>query len=272
MLHRLLQEPGGHRGHSSPESLCEASRGGRSMRRAGGHRHAPNLGRKLSGEQRMSRISRVGCVHSGLGENKAQGSPTLLPLPPRFLLAQDRDRWLPGEGSVRAGAGLQLPAFGEAGRLCVPQFPLAEMFWVQQGGPQVLACWGWPWRARLLCAGAAVLWGCSRGVGLEDGACRGRRGLPSHVKLCSLVLEQAGRTDGCHALATALNSWASTLHLQCLQLRSLLESSGVLPGCCGQGVVGPGKDSVSGEDWERGSPREQLPCPRTLTRPVLPPC
>lgn len=50
----------------------------------------------------MSRISRVGCVCSGLGENKAQGSPAPLPLPPRFLLARDGDRWLP-EGRERQG-------------------------------------------------------------------------------------------------------------------------------------------------------------------------
>ena len=173
---------GGHRGNGSLASLREASGDGRSVRRAGGHHHAPNPERKLLGEQRMSRISRVGCVRSGLGENKAQGSPAPLPLPPRFLLARDGDRWLPGEGSVRAGAGLWLPAFGEAGRLGVPQFPLAKVCWVQQDGPRVLACWGWPWRARLLCAGAAVSWGCSGGVGLEDGACGGRRGLSSHVK------------------------------------------------------------------------------------------
>lgn len=57
------------------------------------------------------------------------------------------------EGSVRAGAGPQLPAFGEAARLSVPQFPLAEMCWVQQDVPQVLACQRWPQRARLC-------WGC----------------------------------------------------------------------------------------------------------------
>lgn len=109
--HALPPALGGHGGNGSLVSLPEAGRGGRSVRRTGGHRHVPNPERKLLGEQRMSRISRVGCVRSGLGENKAQGSPALLPLPPGFLLARDGDRWLPGEGSVRAGAGPQLPAW-----------------------------------------------------------------------------------------------------------------------------------------------------------------
>lgn len=73
----------------------------------------------------MSRISRVGCVRSGLGQNKAQGSPAPLPLPPRFLLAQVGDRWLWGKGAP-----------GQE-----PWFPSVEMCWVQQEGPQVLE---WP--------------------------------------------------------------------------------------------------------------------------------
>lgn len=272
--HALPPALGGHGGNGSLVSLPEAGRGGRSARRTGGHHHALNPERKLLGEQRMSRISRVGRVRSGLGENKAQGSPALLPLPPSFLLARDGDRWLPGEGSCQ---GRSWPvaahvAFREAGRLCVPQFPSAEMCCVQQDGAQVLACQWWPWRARLLCAGACCALGLLRRCWPGGWHPSGKEGAPIPCEsLVPPVPEQSGvpHADACHAPTTALRSWASILHLWCLQ--SLLESSGLLPACCGQGVVAPGEDLVSGEDWERGSPREQLPCPQTVTQPVLPP-
>lgn len=93
------------------------------MRRSGGQHHVLNPERKLLGEQRMSRMSRVGRVCSGLGQNKAQGSPA--PAAPTPLPA-GTDMLL-GEGRARPGASLGLPTFGRAARSPGPQFPSAGL-------------------------------------------------------------------------------------------------------------------------------------------------
>lgn len=116
------------------ERLPVSCGGGRSMRRSGGQHHVLNWERKLSGERRMSRMSRVGRACSGLGQNKAQGSPA--PAAPTPLPA-GTDTLL-GEGSIRAGASPWLPTFGRAGGLPGPLFPAADVCWVQQEGP---CCW-----------------------------------------------------------------------------------------------------------------------------------
>lgn len=118
--------------------------GGRSMRRSGGQHHVLNLERKSLGERRMSRMSRVGRARSGLGQNKAQGSPA--PAPPTLLPA-GTDTLL-GEGSIRAGACPPLGELQGSLHFIVHQ----DVCWVQQDGPRLLVCWEWPRRTRLLCS------------------------------------------------------------------------------------------------------------------------
>lgn len=139
--------------------------GGRSMRRSGGQHHVLNPERKLLGEQRMSRMSRVGRVCSGLGQNKAQGSPA--PAAPTLLPA-GTDTLL-GEGSTRPGASPCLPTFGELeGSPCL-SFPQLGCAGCSRMAP-VVGVLGWPQGARLL---------CSRDVPeVLDGACGDGRGFP----------------------------------------------------------------------------------------------
>lgn len=98
------------------------------------------------------------CVLGAGGEQSA-GKPCSAAAPTRLPAGTGWRPLAAGEGSCqgRSWPAAAHVAFREAGRLCVPQFPSAEMCCVQQDGPQVLACQWWPWRARLLCAGAAVL-------------------------------------------------------------------------------------------------------------------
>lgn len=187
--------------------------GGRSMRRSGGQHHVLNPERKLLGEQRMSKMSRVGRVRSGLGQNKAQGSPA--PAAPTPLPAGTET--LLGEGSIRAEASPRLPTFRRAGRLHVPQFPSAEVCWVQQDGPRVLVSWGWPWRARLLC--------CTDAPEVLDGGWSlwGQEGAPiTHESPIALCLNRQVPQVGPQHSAPLEQLW------------SLLESSGSVPGCCGE--------------------------------------
>lgn len=104
---------------------------------------APSPERKLSGEQRMSRISRVGRA-LGPGQNKAQGSPARPPLPPASCW-----RGTAAEGSVRAGAATAAAPPGREleGSVCL-SFPRLR----------------WPLGVGF--CRAAPCWGCSSGAGL----------------------------------------------------------------------------------------------------------
>lgn len=229
------------------ERLPVSCGGGRSMRRSGGQPHVLNPERKSLGEQRMSRMSRVGRARSGLGQNKAQGSPA--PAAPTPLPA-GTDTLL-GEGSIGAGASPWLPTFGRAGRLPVPQFPSADVCWVQQNDLQLLVCWGWPQRASLLCSRDApeVLEG--------DWSLWGQEGAPMmHESLFSCA-------------------WTGRSHKWDLSTLCLWSSSGPswrAVAVCQDAVES--EDSVSGEGWEQDSPRglpQVLSWPWTLVQPALPP-